>query len=134
MGSIWTATRSFIGNSRCLKGVLQMTRPGPRRKEYHVEPQRRGREPGVAAEIVLGRADQPALVHLAHRLPGALPPATRLHFDEHRSTEALGDQIDLAARRFEAAGDDAVELRLQEQRGQRLAAAALSFGGEAPLI
>jgi hypothetical protein len=50
--------------------------------------------------------------------------AARFDLDESDLPAAPDDEVDLANRRFHAAGDDAVELCLEEQRGPELAAAA----------
>jgi hypothetical protein len=71
----------------------------------------RSKAPGVDREVALGGGGTP------------------LHFDEGDRAPAPGDQVDLAARGFHPAPDDAPAVEPQPQRGEALALAPAPFGG-----
>ena len=60
-------------------------------------------------------------------LDGAVAAGAGLHLDEGEDPAAAGDEIDLAAGRAGAAGEDAVALQLQPQGGDIFGAAALAL-------
>jgi endonuclease/exonuclease/phosphatase family metal-dependent hydrolase len=122
--------RSLTPHPGGVEGVGEVAGPGKGGEEDHIEAQRALGEPRVAGDVVFGGAHEALLVDREQGVRLGAATGAALHLDEDGGAEALGDEVDLAHRRFHAPGTDAVELQTQIPGRDVLAAAAEEFGRE----
>jgi hypothetical protein len=100
--------------------VLQIT---ARSHDHEVEPNRRGAHAIVFAEM-LGRTQKAAALVRAHRSERFILRDPAFHFNHDEHAALGGSDIDFAIGRSSAAGEDAVALAGQPERGERFGHAA----------
>src|SRR5689334_11739287 len=112
MGSIWTATFSFMGglSGRGVECRQQMAWKSPRRNQHHVEWQFKLRMLGMRYEPALGGIDDTLLLAVRHGIGGIIEAGTRLDLDESDQIALARHDVDLAMRRAIALCEDTVAL------------------------
>src|SRR3954454_6393109 len=112
MGSIWTATFSFMV---CLSGRgvecrQHMACKSFRRNQHGIESHFKFRMLGMRDEPALRGVDDALLLARRHGEGGVVERRARLDLDEGDQIAAARHDVDLAMRRAEALGEDAVAL------------------------
>src|SRR3984957_21295003 len=120
MGSIWTATFSFIGWSASIvweetsgAGVerrQQMARQSPRRNQHGVETQLQFGMFGMRHQPGLRGLDDALLLTRRHRIGGVIEAAAGLDLDKGDQVAPLRHDVDLAIGRAKAPRQDPIAL------------------------
>src|SRR5690606_13930700 len=145
IGSIWKAHVNGMASGILEKAASRKRSPVGRERGDQVTRNQAGRNGDhIEAQIEIGMSriagdpgqrgtDDPLLLMHRHRLAGEVEVAARLDLDEGDRSAAAGDQVNLADRAAEAAGEDAVALARQEGCRHGLGDDALAVGPAAPV-
>src|SRR5260370_15902005 len=94
--------------SPCIEGIDDVARQFTRRDDDDVETDFAVCMSGIASEPHFGRADDAALCSLGYRLHGVVGAGARLDLHENQNPTPPRDEVDFAAWRFPAPGEDAI--------------------------
>src|SRR4249919_1261595 len=99
------------------KGVFDVLRPSPGRRQHHVEGDVVAGKSPVPGEPILRGADDAPPRACGQRPAGLIEDLALLHLDKGEPLAFERHEIDLAHRGLVAPGDDAVSFEAKQKRG-----------------